>query len=121
MGDTNVLKCLQELTNNLSKAEQLETWDPKRDLKRYKLQVFELYKKEICLKHEWEYVPSVLVAVDSNERDKLGDTSDITEEKFGITEDSKAYLTDDLNASNLEVTQGIESIDNEIEDSIKNI
>ena len=110
LGDSNVVKCLQELTNNLSKGEQLEAWDPKRDLRQYKLQVFELYNKEICLKHEWEYVPSVQNSVDSNERNHLGDTSCTTEDKFGTTGNSKAYLTDDL-------PEDIEVVGREVEDS----
>ncbi|KAI6654691.1 hypothetical protein LOD99_2570 [Oopsacas minuta] len=59
LSDTNILKCLQELTNNLTNDEGLEKWDPKRELSEYRLQVFELYKKELCIKHGWEYTSSV--------------------------------------------------------------
>lgn len=69
------------MTNNLSKHEQLEQWDPKRDLNGYKLQVFELYKKEICLKHGWEYVSPSYRAPDEQETADLDvETREITKE-----------------------------------------
>ena len=75
------MKCLQELTNNLSKNEQLEQCDPKRDLNGYKLQVFELYKKEICLKHGWEYISPSYRDPDEQE------TADLDVETRGISKE----------------------------------
>ena len=110
--DTNVRKCLQELTNHLSKGEQLEAWDPKRDLRSYKLQIFELYKKEICLKHEWEYTSSV----DPNEIDRSGDTSCSVEDKHVMSgEPEAACLTEHLHENNETVGD-----DREIENSSLN-
>ena len=60
------MKCLQELTSNLSKAAPLEVWDPKEELRRYKLKLFNLYIEELCIKHGWEYTPSAPVQASLN-------------------------------------------------------